>query len=73
MCVCVFLACLTCVLSSLWAPPFSPFLLDYDDYHLILYDRNEGVSYIEKDFPLLAKFETCKVERIPGSDGEVEL
>ena len=34
---------------------------------------NEGSEYIEKEFPLIDKFETCTVERIPASDKETEL
>lgn len=40
--LCVFLACLTCVLLSLWARPFSLFLLDYDDCHLLLSPQKRG-------------------------------
>lgn len=31
--------------------------------------HNRGASYIESDFPLLDKFETCSVQRIKQSDG----
>ena len=34
--------------------------------------RNRGASYIENDFPLLDKFDTCTVKRIDGSAAAAE-